>query len=465
MPRLIAGIALKYKFVIIAAFIILILASSVIYSAKFHSGKNYSKLINYPSDISCRDCNIVFIVLDPLRADHIHSYGYIRDTTPTIDSLTSHGFTFTNDISVSSWTLPADMSLLTGVYPSTHKVINKYTLLSPGKQEISNLKILSPNIVTLAQFLKKNGYATGGFTGSAAVSHEFGYGEGFDTYVDDKDFAGLPYTYPKAIDWIKSHTKDKFFVFLQGYDTHGEYVPAGGYDFRFLDSPYKGKLNGSKKEEIQLREDGLAQGKLFLSPDDVRFLNAIYDEKLKRADTELSKFLAEYKKFGLLDKTIFVFTSGHGEELYDHGQIDHGHSLYQELIHVPLIISLPGISSGVKVADLVRSIDIMPTVLSLLDIAPDEALSKQMQGESLISAMRGKNMNLDAFSETDYRYAVFKRSLTTPDGWKIITDLETNINELYNLRSDKKELDDLSSQNPAKLEEVSTKLQKVLSSF
>ncbi|MCL4338145.1 sulfatase [Patescibacteria group bacterium] len=459
------SVALKYKFVIIAAFIILILAGAVIYSTVFHSGKNESRLVNYPSDISCRDCNIVLIVLDPLRADHIHSYGYMRDTTPTIDSLASHGFAFTNDISASSWTLPADMSLLTGVYPSRHKVLNKYTLLSPGSQIISNLKVLAPDIVTFAEFLKKNGYATGGFTGSAAVNREFGYSAGFDTYVDDKDFAGLPYTYPKAIDWIKAHKENKFFVFLQGYDTHGEYVPQGGYDFRFLDFPYKGKLTGSKDEEVQLRESGLAQGKLFLSKDDVRFLNAIYDEKLQRADTELAKFLSEYKKLGLMDKTIFVFTSGHGEELYDHGQIDHGHSLYQELIHVPLIISVPGMSSGVKINSLVSSIDVMPTVLSVLDIAPDDVLKKQMQGVSLIPAMEGGKMNLDAFSETDYRYAVFKRAFITSDGWKIITDLETNINELYNLGSDKKELGDLSSQNPAKDEEVSIKLQRILDSF
>lgn len=402
----------------------------------------------------CNGCNVIFIVLDPLRADHLSSYGYSRSTTPAIDSLANRGYLFQKAISASSWTLPADMSLLTGVYPSTHKVLNKFTVTAPGKQKTTNLKDLSPDISTAAEIYKKNGYQTAGFTGSAAVNRQYGYNTGFDSYTDNREFAGFDYVLPMALDWLKTHEKDKFFLFLQGYDTHGEYVGNNGYDYRYLDFKYNGKLNGSKDQEVELREQGLAEGKLFLTPDDARFLNDIYDEKLNRADKRISDFITAIKKMGLLENTVIVFTSGHGEELYDHGNIDHGHSLYNELIHVPLIISLPRSTGGVKIKNQVRSIDILPTLLSLTSIQVDSHLQQQFQGVSLVPLMAGKDIKLDAFSETDYRYATFKRAVIIAGGLKLITDLETKVNELYNINNDPKEKNNLAQKDSRNVERL-----------
>lgn len=430
----------------------------------FREINNGAKSTKIDKPLLCSECNVVFVSFDTLRADHVSSYGYGKKTTPTIDEFAQKGFVFTDAISASSWTLPSSMSWFTGVYPSKHKILNKYTLLSPGKQEISNLNILSPDMETLAEVLAKNGYRTGGFTGGAGVHSMFGYDKGFDVYIDDRDFAGFEYTYPKAIEWIKANKDQKLFIFLHGYNIHGEYTPPGGYDFRFLDFKYTGKLTGSKEEEIELREQGMAQGKLFLSKDDVRFLTAIYDEKIQRADTEFAKFIEEYKKLGLFDKTVFLLTSDHGEELYDHGRIDHGQTLYEEVIHVPLIISIPGVE-GEKIPNQVRSIDLMPTILNMLGIKIDDKVKNQLQGIDLVSIIKGQKQELLAFSETDYRYAVFKRSLRTVDGWKLITDLETKINEFYNLKEDKTEKNNLIDQQSKISAEIKNKLQVILNAF
>ena len=392
------------------------------------------------------------VSFDTLRADHTGFSGYGRDITPNIDKFAKIGFVFDNAVSVSSWTLPSSMSWFTGVYPSKHKVTNKFTVLPDGKEVITNLNRISPQLKTLAEIFKENGYQTGGFTGGAGIHRQFGFDKGFDVYTDDKDFAGIEYTYPKAIEWIKENKDKKLFVFLHGYNIHGQYIPPDGYDKRFVDFEYKGKLTGTKEEQKNMREEGLTRGEIFLTSDDVRFLTALYDEKIQRADEIFSKFVKEYEELGLVSKTVFILTSDHGEELYEHGQIDHGHSLYDELIRVPLIITIPGNNKAKKIADQVRSIDIMPTILDILGLKVGDMINSQLQGESLTTLFKGERKNYDAFSETDYRYAIFKKSLRTYDGWKLIKDMEKKTDEVYYLDRDKSEKDNLTSKNKDKLE-------------
>lgn len=391
--------------------------------------------------IACPDCNIILVSFDTLRADNVGALGYPKNTTPTIDQFAQREFNFTNAISVASWTLPSHMSWFTGVYPSEHKVLNKFTI----DEEIVNLGQVSPDLVTLAQILQENGYRTGGFTGGAAVHHQFGFDQGFEIYTDNKDFAGFEESIPKALEWIKNHQGEKIFLFLHGYDIHGQYVPPDGYDYRFVDFDYQGPLTGSKEEQKELREEGLTRGQIFLTPDDVRFLTALYDEKVQRADEQFSRFVAEYQKLGLMDKTVFILSSDHGEELYEHGRIDHGHSLYEELVKVPLIISLSGKSRGREIQSQVRSIDLMPTILELVGAGFSEQFREQMAGSSLMPLMQGQKDSLVAFLETDYRYAVFQRAIRTPERWKLILNLKTGVKELYNLTQDSEEKKNLVS--------------------
>ncbi|MFZ5845497.1 MAG: sulfatase [Patescibacteria group bacterium] len=414
--------------------------------------------------VICRGCNVVFVSFDTLRAKNVHALGYPRNTTPNLDKLAKTGFTFNQAMSVAPWTLPSTMSWFTGAYPSQHKVLNKFTLLPSGEEKLTNLGDLSPSFKTLAEIFRENGYWTGGFTGGAGVDHQFGFNQGFEVYTDEGNFAGFRESVPQALNWIKAHKDEKMFVFLHGYDVHGQYVPEGGYDRRFVDFDYQGRLTGSKEEQKELREEGLARGSIFLTPEDVRFLTALYDEKIQRADSEFGRFIAQYHELGLMEKTIFVITSDHGEELYEHGRIDHGQSLYDELLHVPLIILVPGVP-GKIIETQVRSIDLMPTILELTAISPPESVKKQMAGTSLVPLLRGQKLKLDVFPETDYRYAIFKRSIRTRNNWKYILDLENKLEELYDISSDRNEQDNLVNNKKDQLGRLRQLLRKHLGLF
>ena len=166
-----------------------------------------------------KDYNVVLVSFDALQAAHVGSLGYGRNVTPTIDAMAKEGFSFTNNISTASWTVPASMTWFTGVYPSEHRLTNKFAVFNPPNNNVlSNLKKLSPELVTLAEVLKQNGYATGGFTGNAGVSGFFGYDQGFDKYFFEKGkFGSMGVSIPKALEWLDKavHRRDSGLEYLK----------------------------------------------------------------------------------------------------------------------------------------------------------------------------------------------------------------------------------------------------------
>jgi arylsulfatase A-like enzyme len=407
-----------------------------------------------------KDYNIVFVSFDALQAAHVGSLGYNKNITPTIDAMSKQGFSFTNAISVASWTVPASMTWFTGVYPSEHRLTNKFSVFNPPNNNvISNLKKLSPELVTLAEVLKQNGYATGGFTGNAGVNGFFGYSQGFDEYFFEKGkFGSMSVSIPKGLEWLQKNKEKKFFMFLHGYDMHGQNEPEGGFDYRFVDKGYDKKFTGAPKEQEALREEGLEKGSVTLRDEDVNFWRAIYDEKIQRTDARFKKFLEEFEKMGLMDKTIFVLTSDHGTEFHEHKHFDHGFSLYDELIHVPLIIKLPKQKAGKIIKDQISSIDVMPTILDLLDVKMPANAAKQLRGFSLVSGFKGKPVAKDVFFETDYRQYTYKRGIQTKEGWKLIYTLEDKSRELYNLKNDPHETKNLVDQEPRRAYELEQRI-------
>ncbi len=151
-------------------------------------------------------------------------------------------------------------------------------------------------------------------------------------------------------------------------------------------------------------------------------------------------------------------TSDHGTELCEHQRLDHGFSLYNELLHVPLIIKLPDRADHKVIKDQVSSIDVMPTILDLLDIDLSENVKKQLRGVSLVPALTGGPVAQDVFSETDYRLYTFKRSIMTKDGWKFIYTMESKSRELYNLNNDPGETTNLVQREPRIAYELEQKL-------
>lgn len=212
-----------------------------------------------------------------------------------------------------------------------------------------------------------------------------------------------------------------------------------GYDYKY---------KGTKQEQENLREEGLKNGKVEIRPEDVDFWRAIYDEKINRLDERLDSFLTEIKNLGLMKTTIVIVTADHGTEFYEHQRFDHGFTLYDELIHIPLLIKLPDISTGVHIDWQVSSLDIMPTILDLLEIKKTMRIRNQIKGISLIPALQGKNIGRDVYSETDYRRYTYKRAIRTVDNWKFIFTLENKKRELYNLNNDPQEYNNLIEREP-----------------
>jgi arylsulfatase A-like enzyme len=207
-----------------------------------------------------------------------------------------------------------------------------------------------------------------------------------------------------------------------------------------------------------LRETGLDQGELDVRPEDVRFWRAVYDEKIQRADAKLRHFFDELDRLGLLDQSLVVVTSDHGTEFFEHRRIDHGFSLYNEQLRVPLLLKLPGQTAGLAIGDRVSSIDLMPTLLDLLQCDPVNSELQPLRGTSLVKTMQGQPAQRDVFSETDYRQFTFQRAIVTADGWKLIYTLESRSRELFNLNDDPGERVNLAKAEPQRADELEAKL-------
>lgn len=411
----------------------------------------------FDASYQCKDCNVIFIGWEPLGANHLNLYGYEKKTSPQLDRFAQESIVFRNAISVSSWTLPAFMSMFTSLYPSQHRLVNKFSAYTENIKELSNLKKLSPGTVTLAQALKQNGYVTGGFTGGAAVGIEFGYDLGFDRYDDDYVFGGFDDVFPRALKWIKKNKDRKFFAFILGYDVHGRYPLPADHTKQFMDADYSGKYKGTAEEYWKLRDDSIDVGHLDLTEDDIKFWRDWYDTKIFESDKRFGEFLDQLSKTIDLEKTVFVITSASGNEFYEHKIFDHGHGLYEELIRVPLVFHIPH-QKPIQVAEQVRIIDIMPTLLEVLAITPEENVTNQMRGVSLVNLMKGEHKDLFAFSETDYLLQSFKRSVRSPDGWKFIYSMDSEERELYNILSDPLEQNNVINEEPAVAYQLEQKL-------
>jgi len=340
------------------------------------------------------------------------------------------------------------MSIWTGRWPSVHGVTNKLRLLSQDQLVPTSL---SPGIETFPDVLVREGWTAAAFTGGAGVQAAYGFGRGFDRYQDDRPFAGLDYGIEPALEWIGQHRGQRFFLFLHGYDSHGQYDLAESKR-AVLRAEHGGDLDGSIEEQARLREQGLdaiqkpgdpASLSGTIGEQEGRFLAAVYDQKVKDADERLGTFLSRFRAMGLMDRTVVVILSDHGDELMEHGAIDHGYTLYEEQLHVVLMMRFPGFARRQDVDATVRLLDVFPTVFDALGIQGPAAVD----GRSVLPLLRGRQEDLPIFSETDYRLFVHHR-MTRRGDQKLILDLADGQKQLFDLAQDPGEQHDISSQNP-----------------
>jgi arylsulfatase A-like enzyme len=403
-----------------------------------------------------KDYNVIIVDFDTLRADRLGSLGNPRPLTPNLDALAARSYLFTAAVAQASWTLPSTMSFFTSLYPHQHTLLNKFSVFTEERKEIARLP---RRFTTMAQVFQRNGYATAGFTGDAGVEATFGFGNGFDVYFDSVAFGGLDTTFPMALDWLKIHQDEKFFLFVHGYDVHGQFPVPDDFKSRFADPSYHGPFTGDEDEFMDLRMKTIKGEPISISTGDARFWLDRYDEKTVRADERFGRFWKAFSALPAAKRTIVVVIGDHGEQFGEHGGFDHGMNLYDELLRVPLIIHAPE-GAAAKIESQVRLIDVMPTLTDWLGLTTTSATRRQMQGSNLLPLMRGRPLALDAFSETSFLLQTEKCSLRTSDGWKLILDLETLSPELYDLRRDPGEKLNVAAGEPVRAQNLLQRLMK-----
>jgi arylsulfatase A-like enzyme len=400
------------------------------------------------------ELNVIFISMDAVRYDRTGAGGNKDGLTPNLDQFAEEAVVFHNATSAAPWTLPSHMSIWTGRWPSIHGVTNKLKMLSADQMVPTSL---SPGIETYPDLLIRNGFTAVGFTGGAGVQASYGFGRSFETYLDDKPFAGYEYSVPPAVEWMSKNLDKRFFMFLHGYDAHGQH-PLLGISPRDAVPEYKGTLDGSIEEQAKIREQGLATiqspGQApdlsgSVSQEDVAFLKKVYDKKVKMADERLGSFLAQLRSLGLLDKSIVVVFGDHGDEFLEHGYLDHGATLCEHQLHVPMMIRFPGYARRNDVDAAVRTIDLFPTVFDALGM---QGLAG-VDGTSMLPILRGKPDDRGIFAETDYRLFVHQRMKRQKDR-KLILDLEDGQKQLFDVKADPDEQNDISSSNPRETYEL-----------
>ena len=302
--------------------------------------------------------NVILVSIDTLRADHLGCYGYQKNTSPNIDMLAADSILFERCYSHSPLTLPSHMSMLTSLYPVSHKL---YDNTSEAGLE------LDPTIITLADLLRENNFVTSAITGGAWVSAIFGFPKGFDLFLENtRNVDDNPeHLFSQTKNWIQRYQSQNFFLFLHTYEVHGPFFPPSPYNTQFTaeDALWK----GVDPYKIIAQEEGQ---KTELSDKERANLIALYDGEIRYTDEALIKPLVLLlNELNLYDKTMIIVTSDHGEEFYEHQGWLHFDTLYEEVLHVPLIIKLPGSNyRGNRVSNISRVIDIGPTILDVLGI-------------------------------------------------------------------------------------------------
>jgi arylsulfatase A-like enzyme len=334
---------------------------------------------------------IVLISFDTLRADRLGAYGYrARRVSPNIDALAADGIVFEHQMSAAPWTPPAHMSLMTSLAPSSHGVTSSFRELRRQQTE-GRVARLHDSRLTLADALRARGYTTAAFTGGMTLDPRLGFDRGFDRY-DTTMFKMQESAYDSMAAWLDERQDRPFFLFWHTFEVHTPYL---GTDF--LGEVVPARRVEEVAAAIARYERRLLKGTVgsAFSLHTLKDLNvynrevseALYCGGIMRADAWLGRFVDRLKRDGIYDRALIVFTSDHGEQFgedspdvfYD----AHGHSLRQELLHVPLIVKLPGgRHAGARVAALTRGIDVMPTVLDVAGVG----VAPELQGRSLRAA-------------------------------------------------------------------------------
>jgi arylsulfatase A-like enzyme len=382
-----------------------------------------------------RPKSVVVIVVDTLRADALESHGAPPGSAPALQALAQRGTVFENALAAAPWTGPAVAALLTGRYPDEVGVRNLRDALPAG-------------VPTLAQRFQRAGYATAAVVSNALAGPTYGHGKGYDFVHAEryKEGPGEPPTFradavvDAALPWLAARLDDPerpFFLYLHTCDPHEPYLPV---------EPFRTRFAGGFEalDDAWILAQSYVQERLERSK--LEALRALYRGEVAAADAALARLLAR-----LPADTLVAVTSDHGEEFLEHDALLHGHTLFQELLHVPWLLAGPGVPVRRELAP-VSQVDLAPTLLELAGLAFD---AREFSGKSLAPLLRGT----DAAAGERALHAVLedgqRRTLAVRRGkWKLIHGVSRGTTRLFDLERDPQERTDLSADHPDLVREL-----------
>jgi len=391
---------------------------------------------------------VIFILIDTLRADGLGCYGAGEKASPRIDALARDGALFRRAISPSSRTLPSIMSIMTSLPPSLHGRIYPME---------DKLKALSPDITTLAEALRQRGYRTAAFTEGGYISSFFGFDRGFDFYrepgTSGEQKGGVKETYRHAEAWLRKNSGNRFFLLLHTYQTHLPYEPHEDTFQADTSLPFPQGFGFDHKGKFEADPSSLSEKEL-------EAVRELYRGEIQYVDRYIGKLVTLLKELDILDRSLIVFTSDHGDEFFERLHFGHSRTLFEELVHVPLIFHYPEmIPSGIIVDQQVSLLDIFPTIMELCSGKIEGNIFFGRSLMPFLSEAASKVFAAPAYSEV-YRYN-YLASIRFKE-YKYILHLRTGKGELYNLVSDPGERNSLVEKEAATAREMHQKLTEYL---
>lgn len=388
-----------------------------------------------PSDI-----NVILLTIDSLRPDHLGCYGYERMTSPSIDAMAERGQLFRRAYSQSAWTIPGIMSILTSLQPPVHQVTRRGDMLDPA-------------IRTIFDCFRDAGYTVPNICFLLTIP-EFStirVGPAEEKYFSEEDDEEL-------FRWLDENHDSKFFLWYHHRGVHLPYKPKDGSREMFLPGFMGREPLSNGIRAVSSDAAVVPVGTVEFERDDKPIIEGLYDGEVKDLDAFVGRLYARLRKFDLLEKTLVVITADHGEELMDHGFVGHASTMhaatmYDEVIRIPLILSLPGyLPEGRGIREQVQQIDIMPTILDIAGIPIPPGVQGRSLVPLLLDAEAEKESSVPVFAETVYggyqateeMSGTYWRCVRT-DGWKLV-EIESPHEKsfrLYDLLQDPGELRDV----------------------
>jgi len=395
--------------------------------------------------------NFVLITLDTARADHLGCYGYFRDTSPAIDALAAESAVFERCIVPMATTLPSHVSILTSTYPIEHGILAN---LSSGNRRFQS----TGQLQSFAEACKDAGYRTAAFVSAAPVKRATGIAAGFETFNEPEEIRrGADETTDSVLAWIDTLSASPFFIWVHYFDPHRLYLAP---------EPFRSMYLFDEALERHMRERGIPDSlviSLSEPVEDVRASINSYDGEIRFMDHALGRLLDRLRSRPDWNETVVLLIGDHGEGLGQHEWLAHG-TTWEEQVRTPMMIRAPGLDAR-RIAELVSSVDALPTLLGLVESDAFAGFRQQASGRDVLA--RGWRPRAVLSQESGRRFlGLERRKALTSNGWKYVR-VERRIGEfheeLYDLRSDPHELGSVHENHPEIVRALADSIERILS--